>query len=159
MPEYRRLSVFIYLLYPMFYSARSFAQTAQDSLGVFPGSYAGTELSFFMSVVKVIVALAITLVLLVAAVWLLKRFLSLRSVPGLSGGAIRVLEVRYIAPRKAIALVRVADKVLIVGISEQSMNTLGELPPDAIPDITTTADGQSGFGSILKRFTGKQDET
>ncbi len=138
-----------------------YAGTSPDSLGVLFDGYGGTEFNFFVSIVKVVIALAITLALLVAMVWILKRVLSLRPMTGARSGAIEVLEIRYIAPRKAIALVRIggAGRVLIVGISDQSMNTLGELSPEESSSFASSPDSQSGFGSILERFTGGKNHS
>ena len=137
----------------------SHAQAISDSLDVLSGGYGSTEIDFFMSLVKVAVALAFTLALLVAAVWFLKRFLSVRSVPGLSGGSISILELQYIGPRKSIALVRIAERVFIIGISDQSMSTLGELSPDDIAKLPDNTPSSAGFSSILKRFTRSGDES
>jgi len=131
----------------------SYAQAVGDSLNVISGGYGGAEINFFMSLVKVTVALVFTLALLVVAVWLLKRFLSVRSVPGLSGGSITILEIQYVGPRKSIALVRVAERVFIIGISDQTMNTLGELQSEDIAKLSAAAPSSAGFPSILKRFT------
>ena len=150
--------VSVYGMYLVFPEA-SQAQAVSDSLDVLSGAYGGAEINFFMSLVKVAVALVFTLALLVAAVWFIKRFLSARSVPGLSGGAISIMEIQYIGPRKSIALVRIAGRVFIIGISDQSMSTLGELLPEDIANLPDNAPSSTGFSSILKRFTRSGDDT
>lgn len=143
------------------YPGPAHAGTPPDSLDVVYDGYVGTEFNFFVSIVKVVIALAITLALLVAMVWILKRFLSLRSMTGAQSGAIEVLEIRYIAPHKAIALVRIgnAGRVLIVGISDQSMTTLGELSPEESSSFAAAQNSPSGFSSILNRFTGEKNRS
>ena len=47
---------------------------------------------------------------------------------GRYGGSVRVLGISYIAPKKAIGIVRVLNRVYVIGISESSMDTIGEIP-------------------------------
>jgi len=56
----------------------------------------------------------------------------------------------YLGPKKAVALVKVLDRVLIVGVSEQSLSTLGELTPDEIEKLKSGKGNESsGFRNIL----------
>jgi len=130
----------------------AWAGAAQDSTGMDYSVLPGSEINFLWSALKVGLALLITLVLLVTAVWVLKRFIG----PGIKGGgrSITVVDVTYVAPRKAVALIRVLDRVFIVGITEDSMSTLGELSPEdanALDDIQPVQPG--GFSSILSSFS------
>ena len=102
-------------------------------------------------------ALGLTLLLLILAVWLLKKIMRVRRFPGTAPGPVSLLALHYIAPKKAIALVRVVDRILIVGISEQSLSTLGELTPDEIGKLDQGGPQDAGvFSSILAGLTGKK---
>jgi len=115
-----------------------------------PDGYPGMGLDLFFSTVKVTAALALTLVLLVALVWVMKRMMSLRNTYGIAGSDLSVLEMHHLGPKKAVALVKVLDRVLIVGVSEQSLNTLGELTPDEIEKLKAGKGNEpSGFRNIL----------
>ena len=71
-----------------------------------------------------------------------------------------MLEMRYIAPRKSIALVKVLDRVLILGISDQTITTLGELSPDEVSRLDTEKTDVPGrFSRILSGFTGAGDNS
>ena len=135
----------------------SFAAQPPGGTGAGSTQPPGTEFSLFFSAVKVVAALILTLVLLIVAVWILKGFLKVRKIPGFSDGSISILEVRYIAPRKAVALVKVLEKVLIVGVSDQSLTTLGELAPEEIELLGTGEKPDPGvFKNILAGFTGRK---
>lgn len=128
-----------------------FAGAAVDSLAVAPGL---PEINLFWQTLQVIIALSLTLVLLVGTVWLFRKIMKFKRFPGISGGAIHVLEIHYMDPRKAIALVKVLDRVLIIGYSEHSISTLGELTPDET--VTLTVDRKPDpdlFSTLLSRFS------
>lgn len=149
-------AVFLYLP-----TAISFANQEIGGSGNAYGGLPGTELNLFWSSLKVVMALFLTLLLLVAGVWLLKRFLRVNKIPGISGRALAILEIRYITPKKAIALVRVLQRVLIVGVSENSLNMLGELTSEEIERLETNARTEPGiFKNILAGFTrNKENDT
>ncbi|MFC1692532.1 FliO/MopB family protein [Candidatus Latescibacterota bacterium] len=111
------------------------------------------------STVKVVVALGLTLVLLVAAVWIFKKILTLHRVPGFSDGAITFLEVRYITPKKGIALVRVLQRIYIIGFSEQALTTLGELTQEEVEILErekNSTDRAGVFKNILSGIIGNK---
>ena len=151
--------VVVCVVFTLFPSLYAYAGQAADSSRMVYDGLPGTEFNLFLSTIKVIAALGITLLLLIAAVWLLKKIMRLREIPGISGGAVTVLEMRYIAPKKSIALIRVLERVLIVGISDNSLTTLGELTPQEIENlhIDSTLD-QHPFKNILAGFTGRKEK-
>ncbi|MFC1528871.1 flagellar biosynthetic protein FliO [Candidatus Latescibacterota bacterium] len=146
-----------YLGFVICSAAFSFAAQPTGGAGAVDTQLPGAEFSLFFSAVKVVMALILTLVLLVVAIWILRGFLKVRKIPGFSDGSISVLEVRYIAPKKAVALVKVLEKVLIIGISDQSLSTLGELTPEDIKLLGTDEKPDPGvFKNILAGFTGRK---
>ena len=125
---------------------------AADSLGTFTSPLA-SELSFFL---RFIFALAIVIILLIITLWVLKQILKFR-VSGPTTGAIDVLTVHYLDQKKAVALVRIQRRVLIVGIAENSLSTLGELAPEEIDELKlNTTTETSVFGNVLARFFGRK---
>ena len=136
--------------------AVSYAAQTSDSLSTtLYTDPLGTELNLFWSSMKVVTALALTLILLVAAVWVLKRFLRIQRIPGISGNALSVLEIRYIAPKKAVALIKVLQRVLIVGVSDHSITTLGELTTEETTHLKQDQKSDPGvFKNILAQFIG-----
>jgi len=151
--------VVVYVVFMVFPPLYAYAGQAADSSRMVYDRLPGAEFNFLLSTIKVIAALGITLLLLIAAVWLLKRIMRLREIPGISGGAVTVLEMRYIAPKKSIALIRVLERVIIVGVSDNSLTTLGELTPQEIETLHIDSKlDQHVFKNILAGFTGRKEK-
>ena len=121
----------------------------------------GPELNLFGQTLQVLFALILTLVLLVGTVWLFRRILRGRVFSGVSGGAIRILEMQYLDPKKAVALVRVVDRVFILGYTESSLACLGELSPDEAARVEKngSAGASVPFGNILARVMNRRGAT
>ena len=141
----------------IFYGALSvFASGPADSTGFLISDSTRSSVNLFMETVKVVSALIIILILIVFVLWVLKYVLRLKGVTGITGGAIRVLEIQHIDPKKSIALVRIMDRVLIIGWTENMISGLGELSADEISRLNIKEpEDTKGFGTILSRFTGK----
>ncbi len=78
-------------------------------------------------VVKTLLSLAAVLALMGAVVFVMKRFM----LGGRSSSShiveMRVLGTMMLQPKRVISVVKVMNKVLILGVSEHGMQTLGEL--------------------------------
>ncbi|ORJ63511.1 FliO/MopB family protein [Geothermobacter hydrogeniphilus] len=98
-------------------------------------SSSGELLSSGMRVIGTLV-LIIGLVLVIYAL-AKKRF---KLLPGRHQGAIQVLEMRYLAPKKAVALVKVRGQELLLGIGQEQVNLLHRL--DTPTDFETTLQDQ-----------------
>lgn len=93
------------------------------------------------SLFRTLSALAIVLLLIGIATLVARRFLGHRL--DLSGGRplIRVVASSYIAPRKMISLVSVADEYLIVGTTATDLVPLGRISDSA--QLRTALDGKA----------------
>ena len=106
-------------------SVEQTAQTpAQESFATEAGS----------SIMRMIVALAIVLACIYGCVFLLKRF-----GPNKAGrsGEKRMLEMIdsiSVGPKKMIAVVRVGERAVVVGITDTQMTSLSELDKDELTD-------------------------
>ena len=110
-----------------------------------------TELNIFGHFLIVIFGLAVVIILLILTVWVLKQILRFRG-SGVADGSIDVLAVRYIEQKKSIALIRVLKKVMIIGVAENSLTTLGELSPEEIENLKLDEKAKPGaFSDIFKR--------
>lgn len=107
----------------------------------------------FFDIVKMVVALAAIIGLVFAVVWLMKRFL-----PGASRAAgervdMYVVGQLSVGSRQRVAVVRVHDRVLVLGITEDSINTLADLTPPRDPrqggDSSKEADDPKIFADLL----------
>lgn len=125
-------------------------------VGAAPGA---AEFNLLWQSFQVVLALSLTLVLLIGAVWLFKRIIRMNRVPGVPGGAIRLLEIHYVDPKKAIALVKIMDRVMIIGWAEHSVTRLGELTGEEAASLTALRGVEPGiFRNILARFTGRPSQ-
>jgi len=103
----------------------------------------------FFDIVKMVVALACIVGLIYGVVYVLKRLL-----PGAmrSGGVervdLQVLGQLGMGSRQRVAVIRVQDKTLVIGITEGSINTLAELAPPA-PAARKEADDPKIFEDLL----------
>ena len=75
----------------------------------------------------VLVLGGVCLLAFVTLKWGLKRFVSPNATPG---GGMRVIARLPVEPRRSILVVRVANRVLVLGSTEAGFESLGELGPE-----------------------------
>src|SRR5262249_28375577 len=98
---------------------------------------------------QLFVALAVTLGLLALGVALLKR---LPSLTGGKTGALEVLQRLPLGPRQGIALVRVGERVLVVGMADHDVRLLTELPREEWAAAAAAAPPRAGETPNAPRF-------
>jgi flagellar biosynthetic protein FliO len=118
-------------------------QTAQDA--DLPGGYG-------VALLQTILALtAVCILAWVVLRWGAKRGLSF----GGQGARVRVIERVVLDARRSLYLVRVGDKVLLIGAGESGAPAvLAELSPDEVPELPAPSGG-GGFAEVLKRIAGR----
>jgi flagellar protein FliO/FliZ len=106
---------------------------------------------------KMILSLGAVLALMFGLVFVLKRFvLPGGTTQGLSV-PIQVLGRKSLQPKKSVVILRVAEKTLVVGVSEQGMQLLTELtdadlPPANAPAAPSPLSKQAvGFAAQLQK--------
>ena len=107
---------------------------------------------FSTALVKMVAGLALVLGILVGLYWLSRRFL-----PGsVAGGNVgmRLLGRLGLGSRKYVALVEVAGKVLILGVSNDRINLLSEVEDQSKVSALTQPKGL-GFAKILQKAKGE----
>ncbi len=78
--------------------------------------------------------------------------------PRFANDNMRVLSSMSLQPKKSIYLVRVFNKVMLVGVSDNSIASLGEITDDEVLRQLESSGEKSrmkGFTDILKGFTQK----
>jgi flagellar biosynthetic protein FliO len=104
----------------------------------------------FFDIVKMVVALACIVGLIFFVVWLLKRFL-----PGVVRRPVERVDLGVVAQlslgsRQRVAVIRVADRTLVIGVTEGSITTLAELQtPQREPAAEKEADDPKIFADLL----------
>ena len=92
-------------------------------------------------------ALVIVIVCIYVAVFLLKRFAGGKYRGQGKGNLLEIIESTYVAPKKTISLVRVADKAVLLGITEGNLSVLTELDADQTA-IALSGEAHSETGQI-----------
>lgn len=102
---------------------------------------------FSASVAKMLAGLGLVLALMVGLYWLLRRFAP--GVAGLGPARLRMLGRLGVGPRKSIAMVEVAGKVLVLGIGGDSISLLDKIEdPQKVAELTA---GGNSFAKALKK--------
>lgn len=78
--------------------------------------------------------IAFVLGLLILTLWVLKRFLQRTQ----SSQLLTTIDTLMISPRQKISLIKVGDRIVMVGISPNSMDALGEWSADTLPEVAAT---------------------
>ena len=125
--------------------------------------------SVLPALIKMASALVVVIICIYGGIYLLKRFTSGKT-RRRGGRLLEVIETTYVAPKKTVSLVRVADKAVLVGVTESQISMLTELDADQTAAIATEPPEEAEatevpFGKLLgtaadqlKRFGwGKKD--
>ena len=82
------------------------------------------------SLLRMVSALVIVIACIYGGIFLLRRLMGQRQGRQGQSNILEVLETTSVAPKKTVSLIRVADKAVLVGITETGMSVLTELSPD-----------------------------
>ncbi|RMG63743.1 MAG: flagellar biosynthetic protein FliO [Calditrichaeota bacterium] len=112
------------------------------------------------AVAKMVIVLVFIIGLIFLTVFFLKRLGLNRGLTG-QGNWFRMLGKISLQPKQAIALVQVLDRIVLLGITEQSIRTLAEFPNDpaiqqklsAMENSTAQTTDASSFWKLLKSRT------
>jgi len=134
---------------------------------VSPAAFNSTALP---AIGKMVGALVIVIICIYLAVFLLRRVMGGRYRGKGSTTLLEILESTYVAPKKTISLVRVAEKAVLIGITENNMTVLTELDADQTAvalsgEETVTETDDQQFDQLferaacrLRRFVPKKPE-
>ncbi|RKX20833.1 MAG: flagellar biosynthetic protein FliO [Candidatus Zixiibacteriota bacterium] len=116
------------------------------------------------SLLKIISALVIVLVAIYLSVYLLKKTMGKKFSGNKSLDSLEVIETTYVAPKKTISLVRVGNKSVLVGVTEQNISMLTELTTDetdeilSVEQVESTQINQNSFKEFLSVASNKVKE-
>ncbi|MBI4531941.1 MAG: flagellar biosynthetic protein FliO [Candidatus Latescibacteria bacterium] len=108
---------------------------------------------------KLLVSLVLIIFLIWLSVYLIKKTSMAKGLGLQFGGSglIEVLERSYIAPKKAIYIIKVGGKVLALGVTDTSITTLAEFSLEEAMTVyaaISTAKGEAkGFVDVMKDIT------
>ncbi len=107
---------------------------------------------------KTAFSLAGVLALMLAVIWLLKRSLA----DGRRGSSgiveVEVLAQKSLQPKRSVVVLKVLNKVLVVGSSDEGLRTLAEIDDDDVLRELTAAriQQETGFGGLIRRSDAMQ---
>jgi len=87
------------------------------------------------AVVKMVSALALVIALVYGALYMLRRLMGRRLKGSGGNGSLEVLETTYVGQHKAISLVRVGQRSVLVGVTDSQITTLTELDIEETEEI------------------------
>jgi len=105
-------------------------------------------------VARLVLAFVVVAGLAYGGIWLLKRWMN-RNGESAGNGVVSLVATSYVAPKKQISVVRVFDRLLVVGVAETGLTLLTEIGPEEAEEKLRGLQGKgvpdSGFLSLLKR--------
>ena len=105
----------------------------------------------FFDIVKMILPLLLIIVLLGGVLWFVKKYSYQSRTTTNFGVDVNVLSSKMILPKKYISVVKVKDRLLVLGISESSINLLKEFEVSPEDEISFDSSGRESFMDVLKK--------
>lgn len=117
------------------------------------------EMSLTGALVKMVGGLAAVLALMMLLYWLLRRFLPGQGTP-LKSARMRLLGRLGLGQRAQVALVRVGERVLVLGVTPNSVTLLDKLEEAETADQTGGAGEKAAgrFAQVLRRASGREEQ-
>jgi flagellar protein FliO/FliZ len=95
------------------------------------------SITFFWSFVKMLFALALVIVMMIAAMYLLKKYFynTPASING-NDAMVHIISNCYLGPKNNILLIEVLGQIMLLGVSNHQMSILGTITdPSAIENL------------------------
>lgn len=123
----------------------------------FSGKSPVASMSAMSSIFKMISALVVVVICIYGAIFALKKLMG-RKITGRDGseGILEVLETAHLGPKKMVSVVRIADRSVLIGVTENQISLLSELDEVQTAQITAVPEqglASHGFGDLLKSAT------
>lgn len=138
------------------------ASAETGAASVFGDQTVYEPLSALPSLAKLLGALFVVVVCIYVGVFLLKKVMGKKYTGGRQSDVLEVLESSFIAPKKSVTLLRVGDKSVLVGVSENQMTVLTELDADETATILARSETEqpetASFKNVLSTATEKIKE-
>lgn len=104
-------------------------------------------------ITRMVLSLGVVLLLIWGTVHVLQRLSGRSAKPGSAHSHIRVLDRMYLAPKKAVYVLKIGSRSLAVGVTDHQITPLAELDQEetnlAYP-ISMPANGTPSFATLLK---------
>ncbi|MEE9442135.1 MAG: flagellar biosynthetic protein FliO [candidate division Zixibacteria bacterium] len=109
------------------------------------------------SLSRIGIALAVIVAIIYLTVFLLRKLSGNGLGRAARGKTVQVVEHTYLAPKKSVCLLKMADRAILVGITEANINLLTECEWDELPEENRQMITKSskGFQNALTEAAGK----
>jgi len=101
--------------------------------------------------VGVVIKMVAVLLLIVGGAIILRRWQTRRG--GLTGRRMRLVESVRLSPKQALHLVRVGDRCVLIGATDQQISMLSEISLEEGEKTLASATAQTSFGDLLQVAT------
>jgi len=109
------------------------------------------------SLLRMGAALVLVIACIYAGLYALKRLMSGRRSGDRRTGALEVLETTFVAPKRTVSLVRVADKSVLIGVTDSRISVLTELDARQTAQIMAVQTNRKESDSFKKLLTAASD--
>lgn len=125
-----------------------------QELGVLPS---GNVTKAFL---KMISALIVVIVIVYLALYFLRRMMGRRYGHTAGGELLEILQTAYVGPHKAVSLVRIADRSVLIGVTDHQVSVLTELDAAETSKLLNAAGNgeRESFADVLKKTVQKVKE-
>ena len=103
--------------------------------------------------VRSVLGLAVVLVLIMGCAWLARRFGN--RVGGGQARLLKTVSALSVGQRESVVVVELGDQWLVLGVAPGRVNTLAQMPRQAMPEAARTA-GATAFAQLLARARPEQ---
>jgi len=110
------------------------------------------------AVLKMISALVVVIVAVYVGLYLLRRMMGRRATGALGVDALTVLQTTYVGQHKAISLVKVGNRSVLVGVTDSQISTLTELDQEETEEIMGQTAEPARSESFSKLLAGAADK-
>ncbi|MCP4568308.1 MAG: flagellar biosynthetic protein FliO [FCB group bacterium] len=109
------------------------------------------------SLTRIALSLMVIIVVIYGVVYLLRKLSGNRLGGGRKNKTIQMVEQTYLAPKKSVCLIKMADRAVLVGVTDTHISMLTEMEWDTLPQDSQpcTEEKQTGFQGVLNDAVGK----
>lgn len=109
------------------------------------------------SLTRIALSLMVIVVIIYGVVYMLRKLSGNRLGGRRKNKTIQMVEQTYLAPKKSVCLIKMADRAVLVGVTDTHISMLTEMEWDALPldSQPDTGEKQPGFQGMLNDAVGK----
>lgn len=105
----------------------------------------------FFDIIRMLLPLLLITALLGGVLWYVKKYSFQAKNTASLGVDVKVMSSKMILPKKYISIIKVKDRLLVLGVSDNSINLLKEFDVSPEDEITFESRGKENFIDVLKK--------